>query len=199
MRDVVFTILGLVIFAALRIVDAAQTALRLQPRKRPLGQAERDALRSIFGDSIDLDAVRVVEGNAGLLGISGRAFAIGRIIYLPACSAEILVHECAHVWQFQTGGFGYIGNSALHQLVGLLSMKRYRPYHWRAAIDAGVAWDDLASAEAQAQFVQDLYRDGEGQGAAPGAFFRTDANRFRQGTRDYTDAANAAWRKLRAG
>jgi hypothetical protein len=204
-RGIVYKALGAIIYAAIRGVAVLQTALGTQPRQRSLTPRERDVLEPIFGDAIDLDAVEIVDGRAGLLGISGRAFAMGFVVYLPHYSEEILVHELTHVWQFQTDGLGYVGNSALHQLAGLLSMKRYHPYHWRRAIDAGTTWQALASVEAQAQFIQDLYREGEGQAGserAPGAFFRSDtpgANRFCQGDRDYTTVANDAWRNLRDG
>ena len=65
---------------------------------------------------------------------------MGFTIYLPSYSAQALVHQCVHTWQFQFGGFGYIGNSALNQLDSLVFSRGYDPYKWRPAIDAGESW-----------------------------------------------------------
>ena len=70
---------------------------------------------------------------------------MGFTIYLPSYSAQALVHECVHTWQFQFGGFGYIGNSALNQLDSLVFSRGYDPYKWRPAIDAGESWFTLRS------------------------------------------------------
>jgi hypothetical protein len=172
--------LGAAIYGVLRTVDRVQTVLRLQKPKRRLTSRERSLLRPVFQNAIDYDALRVVEGRAGLLTPTGRALTMGHTIYLPTPSDRTLVHECVHVWQFEADGFRYIGNSALHQLAGFLS-RRYRPYHWRPSLDAGRPWHGLKSAEAQAQFIEDLY--------AHGFFDTADAG-------PYTPQAKAAWAHL---
>jgi len=207
-RDGLYAAAGVVIFVALRIVDLAQTAARLQPRKRPLSQQERALLRPLFREALDYDRVAVVDGKAGLLTLSGRALTMGHTIYLPTYRESLLVHECVHVWQFRHIGFRYIGNSTFHQLDSMAFHRSYKPYDWRPRIDAGSAWCRLASVEAQAQFVQDVYDrgvfdpgdPGSPDDAAPGAFFRDGAghNSFREGSRDYTAQANAAWAIIRA-
>lgn len=201
--------LGAVVFAALRLVDIVQTMLRLQPAKRPLTREERALLRPVFEDSLAYDAIEIVDGNAGLLSVSGRAFTMGFTIYLPTYSRRTLVHECVHVWQFQFGGFTYIGNSAVRQLGEILKISD-NPYDWQPAIDAGATWYTLESAESQAKFVDDVWALGVfdftdrevPDDIGSGAFFREDEsgqNRFEKDGMTYTTQANAAWKILRTG
>lgn len=209
-RDGFYALAGAVIFVALRIVDLVQTVVGVQARKRPLTERERALLAPVFRESLAYGLIEVVDGSAGLLTTSGRALTMGYTIYLPSYSESTLVHECVHVWQFQYGGFRYIGNSAFHQLDSMTFSKSYKPYDWRPRIDAGSSWYQLESVEAQAQFVEDVYDRGlfdlddpeSPDDLAPGAFFRDGAaaghNSFREGERDYTAQANAAWAIIRA-
>jgi hypothetical protein len=208
-KDGFYALAGAVIFVALRIVDLVQTAVGVQRRKRKLTEAERALLRPIFRESLAYDLIEVVDGRAGVLSVSGRPFTMGFTIYLPDYGEQTLVHECVHVWQFQHGGFGYIGNSAFNQLDGMVFNKSYKPYDWRPRIDAGSSWYQLGSVEAQAKFVEDVWAEGIFDFDAPempddaskGAFFREDDgghNAFREGERDYTEQANAAWHVIRA-
>lgn len=203
MNDVAYTALGGIIFAALRVVDAVQTLLRVQRPKRGLTDREREVVRPIFGASLPVERIRIVDGRAGLLGISGRAMTMGHTIYLPRSSEQTLVHECVHVWQYRTRRFHYIGNSALHQLASLTFRRSYRPYDWRPGIAAGRAWIQLASVEAQAQFIEDVYAHGSCEAneadRTPGAFFRADDrdHRFVDDGTDLTAAAEEAWTTIR--
>ncbi|MFD0688671.1 hypothetical protein [Actinomadura fibrosa] len=202
---------GLIIFIALRIVDWVQTLIGVQARKRPLTEIEKAVLRPIYHDSLNYAAIRVVDGKAGILTGSGRAFTMGFTIYLPVNSLSTVVHESVHVWQFQFGGFGYIGNSAFNQLDSMVFNKGYDPYDWRPRMNQSVSWYNLGSAEAQAKFIEDVYGGGSFTTAdlelpttdrSPGAFFREDVpgtNQFVDAGTDYTAQANAAWRILRTG
>jgi hypothetical protein len=207
-KDLFYAATGAVIFAALRIVDVVQTAVRVEPPKRRLTEHERALLFPIFRDSLAYDLIEVVDGQAGLLTVSGRALTMGSTIYLPAYREKTLVHECVHVWQFRYGGFRYIGNSAVHQLESMVFDRSYRPYDWRPGLNAGSCWYQLRSVEAQAKFMEDVFARGvfafDAPGTpdddAPGAFFREDEaghNAFREGERDYTGQANAAWHSIR--
>jgi hypothetical protein len=207
-KDAFYSAIGAVIYAALRIVDVVQTAIGLQPKKRGLTREERALLRPIYRDSLAYDAIELVVGKAGILGVSGRAFTMGFTIYLPTLSNQTLVHESVHVWQFQFTGFRYIGNSALNQLDSMTFSKGYDPYDWRPAIDSGKSWFMLESAEAQAGFIEDVWASGKfdfTDAAVPdasgaGAFFREDKsghNSFKLGETSYTEQANAAWRIVR--
>jgi hypothetical protein len=208
-KDVSYSIVGLIIFVALRIVDIVQTIFGVQRGKRHLTEKERALLRPIFRDSLDYDAIEIVDGNAGLLTMSGRAFTMGFTIYLPTPGNETLVHECVHVWQFEFGGFGYIGNSALNQLDATVFNPGYDPYSWTSGIDAGATWYTLGSVEAQAKFVENVFTSGEfvfndplmPPNTAPGAFFHDDPkvgmNLFQFNGKNYTQAADDAWQILR--
>ena len=113
------------------------------------------------------------------------------------------------LWQFEFGGFGYIGNSALNQLDSKVFDKGYDPYSWAGKIDAGATWYTLSSVEAQAQFVEDVFTTGAFvfndpmlmADTAEGAFFREDPkagmNLFQVGPKNYTQVADDAWRILR--
>ncbi|MBV8685083.1 MAG: DUF4157 domain-containing protein [Alphaproteobacteria bacterium] len=147
---------GAVVGAAARAVAAIQTSLRLQPRPRPLGPAERAVLEGVFRGSVDLSRVRIVAGRAGLFSLSGRPFTLGYHIYMkgfdPERHLDVLVHECCHVWQHQREGTRYIGGALIAQLT-----QGKAAYDWQAARRSGKAWHQL-NREAQAQLVQDLFR-----------------------------------------
>jgi hypothetical protein len=210
-KEAFYSIIGAVIFAALRIVDHVQASFGLQPAKRRLTERERALLGPIFRQSLPYDVIELVVGKAGVLTTSGRAFTMGFTIYLPSYMEHTLVHECVHVWQFQSSGFRYIGNSALNQLDSIIFSPNYDPYNWRTRMDAGESWYTLGSAEAQAAFIEDVYVRGifhfasleQPDDTMPGAFFREDErgmNQFRTSDgADYTSQANAAWRILRTG
>lgn len=210
-KDGTYAAIGVIIFAALRIVDLVQSVLGIQPAKRRLTEAERALLWPIFRNSLNYNAIEVVDGSAGLLTITGAALTMGFTIYLPSYSEETLVHECVHVWQFEFEGFRYIGNSTLNQLDHLTLHPGYDPYIWQGRIDAGASWYTLKSVEAQAQFIADVWNLGifqfDAKGApedkTDGAFFRGDPsqghNLFAFGAGDYTVQANAAWQIIRTG
>ncbi|HEY0413022.1 MAG TPA: hypothetical protein VGD66_07765 [Allosphingosinicella sp.] len=164
------SVIGAVVAAAGRAVGAVQTALGLQPRERPLTAAETALLRRVYRGSVDLSRVRIVAGRAGLFSLSGRPFTLGDRIYLkgfdPAARVDVLVHECCHVWQHQREGISYIGGAILAQLG-----KGRGAYDWQAERRAAKAWPQF-NREAQAQLVQDLFRDGGRAGrTGDGAFF----------------------------
>jgi hypothetical protein len=206
-KDGFYTIVGAVIYYAIYIVDGIQSILGIQKKKRRLTEEERGILWKVFRNSLNYNAISIVDGNAGLLGVSGRPFTMGFTIYLPSNDVPTLVHECVHVWQFQFEGTEYIGNSALNQLDSTLINKGYDPYSWVNWISAGNSWYTLKSAEAQAQFIQDVFTDGEfvfidetiPSDTTHGAFFREEEKTGHNKFADYTDTANEAWRIIRTG
>src|SRR5262249_570349 len=210
-KDATYAAVGVVMFVAVRIVDLVQSALGVQPGKRHLTERERSILAPIFRNSLNYDAIELVVGGAGILTTFGRAFTMGFTIYLPTYSEQTLVHECVHAWQLEFRGFQYIGNSALNQLDSMVFNKGYQPYDWKTRLDAGDSWYTIKSAEAQAQFIEDVYALGrfhfEAAGVpddvAPGAFFKEDGklghNMFQVGGVTYAEQANAAWRIIRVG
>ncbi len=85
---------------------------------RPLNSQERDLLIRIFGDSINLDPVRVAY--IRLISAGTAAYTMGNTILIPvgtSTDTSTLVHEMTHVWPYQTMGTRYISDSALHQAV----------------------------------------------------------------------------------
>ncbi|MDQ2747888.1 MAG: DUF4157 domain-containing protein [Acidobacteriota bacterium] len=107
-----------------REISAWQTLLTLEAIGRPLNASEKQILTSVFGSSVEYDAIRIKEGyafiwNAGLdngitLRNNQRAITFGNTIYMknsipgtpPFLST--LVHETTHVWQNQNGGTDYM-------------------------------------------------------------------------------------------
>ncbi len=173
-----------------------EAQLGISAQTRGLNAEERAVLTSVYGDTVDLDAIRLKVGGDGILGIRGsqdRALTSGNTIYLrkdpnnpddyPGLTAaqrqeawlELLVHEAAHVWQFQNVGSGYQTESLLSQIfppavphpttVGGESTKP--EYDWRAAQDAGLRWEQM-NPEQQAELLEQAYEAGFFTGLKPG-------------------------------
>ncbi len=82
---------------------------------RALTDGERAFLAPLFRDAVDYDAIRVVRGRAFPLQGTRTIVTIGRAIYAPEQvyvadyalatpeRRSILVHEVAHVWQYESG------------------------------------------------------------------------------------------------
>ena len=94
----------------------------LSVRKRHLTTGEIDLVHSVFGDSIDTEQVRLVEGKWWPFQPKRSAMApMGNIYFHPSgggwsddFSKEplprqgFLIHEMTHVWQAQKGGRFYL-------------------------------------------------------------------------------------------
>jgi len=131
------------------LLEAAQGAFAGNPRK--LVPEERRLLLSIFGLSINLDAVNLAPTN---LGVQGRPYTLGNTIRIPAHTpfrTNVLVHEMTHVWQYQTKGTGYLSDSVFHQLVSGQGA-------YDVTLVPGQSIDDYA-AEQQAMIVEKYYED----------------------------------------
>lgn len=118
---------------------------------RSLTPEERRLLLDIFGQSINLDPVRLALTD---LGVRGRPYTFGNTIRIPrgtSFTANVLVHEMTHVWQYQTKGTAYISDSALHQLVSGTGA-------YDVSIVPGQSIDDY-TAEQQATIVEKFYED----------------------------------------
>ncbi len=106
--------------------DALADSMR-GDRARPLTPDERSAVRAAYGNRVDLDNVRIVNG-AGYSPAAHAAFriggnpaiTIGDTIYLaprsyssdlgqPGAERELLLHEFAHVVQYEEMGYGSFG------------------------------------------------------------------------------------------
>jgi hypothetical protein len=141
-----------------RAVGAIQTLAGLEPEGRKLNDNEIAILKSVYGDSIDYSKIIIKKGDAAVMGLGGRPFTEGNVIYIPddvdlANDPGTLVHEACHVWQHQNGGSDYMSESLWAQNFG-------EGYDWKQKFDAGIqAWDAL-NPEQQAQFIEDAYNKG---------------------------------------
>lgn len=221
-RGILYSLLGRLIFYLSNAMDWLLVSLRLQDKPRPLTREEKEVLKPIFGDSLKYDAIKITQGKVGLYGLTHKygATAIGYHIYFRSYDSKFitLVHECVHVWQFQTTGTFYIGQSAVLQL--LHKFGGDNPYDWVNTIGRRRnSWSLLKSAEAQAEFIERLYAKGkfifeDGRvDSGAGAFFRNEGNGKNQflylksgnrectertdGATDYTIIANEAWNRIR--
>jgi hypothetical protein len=135
----------------------------LGPSRRLTGR-ERHRAFAIFGPSVDYDAVRIFRGS--LLAFFS-ATAVGNAINLrrehfsgdglelSALGETVLIHELAHVWQFQNFGWRYIPASLIAQMTAWLRTgSRRNAYRWQDAARAGIAWSRW-NPEQQAQCISD--------------------------------------------
>lgn len=166
-----------------RAISAIQTLFFLEPVARKLTDNEIEALRKVYGDSIDYSKIEIKEGNAGLLTLSGRPFTHGNTIYFPEdalpITEDVLVHETAHVWQNQNGGTDYMGEALYAQFFG-------DGYDWEKGVDAGLPFEEL-NPEQQAEIIQEAYSAG---------YFDTGV--FISGGVDYTAYMDEVMRQVRA-
>ena len=148
-----------------------------QDPPRTLNQHELATLKRIYGDSLNLRNIRVVDGRAGLFSINNRPFVLGNVIYMKGQGTRTFVHESVHVWQYQHEGARYIGLALAAEFgqrwCGGVS------YNWEHEIARGNGeWKNF-NKEAQASFVEDLYAHGAVlingiHSARPGDFFDAD-------------------------
>lgn len=186
-KDLPAAVAGGVIVVAGKVVALGQAVVGIHRRQRALDDAERLLLSSVFGSSVDLRAVRVQPGHAGVFSANARPFTLGATIYLKECQGPaILVHECAHVWQYQHLGSRYTFDAlrAQHQL-------KERAYRWVDELGRGRQhWREF-NREAQAQFLEDIVDHERG-------FFVDEGVRFRFKQVDYTDLARVTVAEIRA-
>jgi hypothetical protein len=133
-------------------------------RQRNLADHEIAYAKRIFDNAIDYRSVRVTRGSA-LAFFS--ATALGNTINLQADhfvadtlnlsdgGLLVLIHELAHVWQYQHSGIGYIGSSLGAQFLAWATTgSRRGAYDWRKAQQQKIPWVRW-SAEQQAQCFSD--------------------------------------------
>jgi Ca2+-binding RTX toxin-like protein len=90
-----------------QILETVADVLKFNTRE--LTDREKDIARSVFGDSINIDLVRIDE--YALIGPTwtGRAYtAFHTINTWHELSDDELIHELTHVWQFENYGADYI-------------------------------------------------------------------------------------------
>lgn len=185
MQVAVKTPVNAIILGAGSTVSALQTLIGIEAQGEPLSDDEIAYLRTIYGDAIDYDAVRVKRGSAGLFSVNDRPFVLGNTIYMKDVdSAAVLAHELMHVWQYQNGGSDYL-------IEALVSQQWGRGYDWEQSVPQ-TPWAELEP-EQQAQLFEDAFADGFFDPPAPGT------GRFLWQGVDYTEYLLAAWDEVRAG
>ncbi len=149
----------------LGVARAAERALCLLVRTGLLNAAERTAAAEVQGrDALAWERVRVAEG--GALGPifranGGRAFTAWHVICLPGVGERVranlalMVHELAHVYQYERVGSAYMVEALRAQHAGG-GYQYGKAAGLRQAREAGMNYRDL-NREQQAQVAEDYY------------------------------------------
>ena len=125
----------------------------------PLLPAERSTAASVFGSSLNLDAVRIVYSP-----VVAAPTTLGNSIRVPpgySMPRYVLIHELTHIWQYQTMGPGYISDSLWHQTAATVSSlvtsgTADRSGAYRYTIVRGQNFNAY-TAEQQASIVEDFF------------------------------------------
>lgn len=203
--DIVSPIIGTIVVVVGKVVALVQSVFYAQGFERPLTDGEKAELTRVFKTSLNYYVIRLVTGHSGLFGLSSRAFTLGNTIYMKTDSfpTDLLVHETTHVWQYQQTGDRYASDAIGAQWF------LADAYDWRREIDVRGKddWSDFNN-EAQAEFLQDLWRLGAVKDSAGnilqtgnGVFYDADGVKtmgyFEVGGEDYTAIASAAIETVR--
>jgi len=128
----------------------------LSTHERPLLSTEKELARSVFGTAIDYDAVRVVT-----TPFVNAPTTLGNYIRIGSAGMPdwVLIHELAHIWQFQNKGMSYISDSLHHQTEAwVTSGFRSRSGAYRVTIESGKSIHDY-TAEQQAVIIETFFAD----------------------------------------
>jgi len=127
---------------------------------RPLIEEEVFWAKEIFGNSLDVDVIRV--DSHALIGTKNIAVAyvsFNLINYRENIEPHIFIHELVHIWQFQNLGSMYIGRALKAQL-------KANPYDYGGSKELmqqmikGKRLLDF-NFEQQAEIIEDYYRLGQ--------------------------------------
>lgn len=168
-------------FRVLSAIGGIVGDLGFSPASRGLTDSEKNDLQAVFGESVDLDQIRLrVDDPSNQLGMAPHT--VGNTIYMPSSvttsdgtvivlvnpdgsltddGKRVLAHEVGHVWQNQNGGGDYMGTAICAQctaVVGSLAAGQdpsaSAAYDWRAQAALGVPFDELTP-EQQAELMED--------------------------------------------
>jgi Domain of unknown function (DUF4157) len=142
-------------------VSGVQVVAHVEHVGRPLSAEELRVLQTVYGSAVDFSQVRIKEGSAGLLTALDRPWTSGNTMYMnmdkassaPDAWMRTLVHEMAHVWQFQNGGADYQSKSVSAQYV------TRDAYQWESAARGEKDWGSL-NPEDQAELIEWMFRRG---------------------------------------
>lgn len=130
------------------------------PNVRKLKQREIDILLPIFGAELEYSKIRIRFDSIYTIGNFSRG--IGNYICVKdedvdrngVVSEDVLIHEAAHVWQYQkTMGVWYAPDAILHHIKAGLSGGSYDPYNYDH-LEGKAPWS-LWNPEAQADWIKD--------------------------------------------
>ncbi len=130
------------------------------PASRPLTDAEKELARSVYGDSIRLDAVRIASDSIYSIDVSktiGNTIHLRTAVRTDLSNKALLIHELGHVWQYQSQGWGYIPESLAVQLLAFVRTgSTSAAYDWEADFLKGTPWEEL-NPEQQAESVAEYF------------------------------------------
>lgn len=140
-----------------------QTIVQLATITSPLGRSlriwETDLIHSIFGSSVDTARIRVVEAR-----IANAPTTLGNQIRVtPGWDFDtpehrgVLIHECTHIWQYQSRGTDYITDALYHQLSSMIATPDRNSAYLNYRFDERRNFSEY-SAEEQATMVEDYYQ-----------------------------------------
>lgn len=122
--------------------------------ERPLLPQEKQLARGVFAQAVDLDAVRIVT-----TPVANAPTTLGNYIRVGSSGMPdgVLIHELAHVWQFQNKGTSYISDSAWHQTAAWVSSGlKSRAAAYQVTIQPGKSIHDY-TAEQQATIIEQYF------------------------------------------
>lgn len=136
--------------------------LQLGASTNPLGRGlypqELQLVQDVFGHSVDAARVRIVEAY-----IANTPTTLGSQIrvapgftFISGIGKGILIHEIAHVWQYQTRGTSYISDAVYHQARNAIATGDRGAAYFNYRLAQGKSINDYP-AEEQAQIIQDYY------------------------------------------
>lgn len=136
---------------------AIQLSALTSPVGRPLHPTERSIIDDIFQSCVDAGRVRITETN-----ILNAPTTLANQIRVPYGwdfkdqRRAVLVHEFAHIWQYQTRGTAYITDSVFHNASGQIATGDRNVAYMNYQLKSGSSINDF-SAEEQATIVGDYY------------------------------------------
>lgn len=127
---------------------------------RPLTKEEIEKGKTIFGDKLNYNLIRIDEKATIMTKDKGIIYVgFNTINSWGALREDIFIHELVHVWQYQQFGAGYISNALKAQ-----TSKEGYNYAYNKGWEKSASIHDF-NAEQQADIVQDYYRLKKGFGA----------------------------------
>jgi hypothetical protein len=138
-------------------IFALQNQALLAGEIRRLRQEEKDVARTVFGESVDLERVRIA-----VTSVLSAPTTLGNTIRSRDRDIErgVLIHELTHVWQYQTSGLRYISCALAGQIQGTVA---HGDRNWTYEFDrtrAGTRFDDYGP-EQQAFIIETAFREGK--------------------------------------